>query len=101
MWDNGTFKYLIKWKGYDVSDNIWEPISNVDDAPDLLEQFHQEHPDALKPTNTPPKSTPYSEMTKIIRLSGVRHTGGDNVRKPSLKKVHRTFWQHPERLRTF
>jgi len=54
MWDNRTFKYLIKWKGYDVSDNTWELVSNVDDAPDLLEQFHQEHPDAPKPTDTPP-----------------------------------------------
>ncbi|CAJ0920365.1 unnamed protein product [Ranitomeya imitator] len=37
-------QYLIKWQGYSVEDNSWEPVDNID-APRLLCQFHQRYPD--------------------------------------------------------
>ena len=35
-------QYLIKWEGYDHSENIWEPTENLN-CPDLLRQFHQQN----------------------------------------------------------
>ncbi|QRW25843.1 Retrotransposable element Tf2 protein [Rhizoctonia solani] len=39
--------YLVKWKGYDEGSNSWEPIDNVGNAQEALEEFHKEHPDAV------------------------------------------------------
>ncbi|QRW15631.1 Retrotransposable element Tf2 protein [Rhizoctonia solani] len=39
--------YLVKWKGYDEGSNLWEPIDNVGNAQEVLEEFHKEHPDAV------------------------------------------------------
>ncbi len=34
-------KYLIKWKDCEESENTWEPIRNLGNCQDLLQQFHQ------------------------------------------------------------
>ena len=34
-------KYLIKWQGYNNSENTWEPTKNLN-CPDLLEEFRQQ-----------------------------------------------------------
>src|SRR5712675_780009 len=36
-------QYLIKWKGYPSSDNMWEPEENVH-AEDLVREYHRRHP---------------------------------------------------------
>src|SRR5712671_233489 len=36
-------QYLIKWKGYPSSDNMWEPEENVH-AEDLVKEYHRRHP---------------------------------------------------------
>jgi len=36
-------QYLIKWKGYPLSDNTWEPHNNVH-AEDLVKEYHRRHP---------------------------------------------------------
>ena len=38
-----SMEYLIKWKGYDASENTWEPAKNVSDA--LIAQYHGEPTD--------------------------------------------------------
>lgn len=30
--------FLVKWKGYDHSENTWEPIENLE-CPDLVKSF--------------------------------------------------------------
>jgi hypothetical protein len=36
-------QYLIKWKGYPESDNMWEPVDNVQ-ALLLIRKYHETHP---------------------------------------------------------
>jgi hypothetical protein len=43
-------QYLIKWKGYPMSENSWEPTEHLQ-TPDLLEEFYKIHPEAVKSIN--------------------------------------------------
>ena len=36
-------KYLVHWKGYDNSDCMWEPKSNLGNAKDGIYDFHSLH----------------------------------------------------------
>jgi len=37
--------YLVKWKGYPVSENSWEPVSHLANCKDLIASFHQQYPE--------------------------------------------------------
>jgi hypothetical protein len=47
-WRHGKVEYLIKWRGFGIEHNSWEPDSNVF-APSSLSKFHLSNPDAVKP----------------------------------------------------
>ena len=36
-------QYLIKWKGFDSTENTWEPVTNLR-SPQLLQEFRQKYP---------------------------------------------------------
>ncbi|KAJ8472644.1 hypothetical protein ONZ45_g16577 [Pleurotus djamor] len=40
-------EYLVKWKGYGVEDQSWEPRKNVENAQECIEAFHRKYPDAI------------------------------------------------------
>ena len=42
----GRLQYLVHWKGYDESERTWEPVSNLKNSPEIVEQFHASHPSA-------------------------------------------------------
>ena len=42
----GKLQYLVHWKGYDESKRTWEPVSNLKNSPEIVEQFHKSHPSA-------------------------------------------------------
>ena len=37
-------QYLVKWKGYTTEEATWEPITNLENAKDLVTAFHKENP---------------------------------------------------------
>ena len=42
-------QYLIHWKGYDLSEDSWEPASHLRHAQELVQEFHLRYPDKPKP----------------------------------------------------
>ena len=43
--------YLVDWLGYTPNDRTWEPVENVSNASELLEEFHRRYPDKPSPTS--------------------------------------------------
>lgn len=41
-------QYLVKWKGYPDSDNLWLPKTHLTNAKKLIADFHRLHPQAAK-----------------------------------------------------
>ena len=42
----GKLQSLVHWKGYNESERTWEPLSNLKNSPEIVEQFHKSHPSA-------------------------------------------------------
>ena len=69
-WCHGKGKnlqYLVKWKGYDKSQNTWEPKENVH-APDLVKEFYSANPTAIKELRMEKSEGHKKRKTKITYL---------------------------------
>lgn len=53
-------QYLVHWKGYTVMDRTWEPIENLENCKDLIQQFHIDNPQRPQPGNSRQRRTPQS-----------------------------------------
>jgi hypothetical protein len=56
--------YLVKWRGYPVSDNSWEPASHLSNAKDLVQEFHSQYPDKPSAPWPSPSPAPASRKRK-------------------------------------
>ena len=39
-----SLQYLVKWKGYHITESTWEPASNLKNSPSLVRSFHLKYP---------------------------------------------------------
>ena len=42
-------QYKVRWKGYQENDDSWEPISNLENSPELLWRYHTDNSDKSIP----------------------------------------------------
>src|SRR5271154_6203889 len=64
--------YLVKWIGYPVSDNSWEPAQNASNSPQLIRRFHSRYPQKPAPSSLSPSqrstfSNPSSNVSSSRR----------------------------------
>ena len=72
---NGSKKYyLIKWEGYPLKDCTWEPASNLDNIPEMVEDFDNNFPNAIDKV----------QLKKYLRLRYKRKKNR-NIKKLKLK----------------
>jgi hypothetical protein len=45
---DGQLYYLVRWAGYEVDLNAWEPLSNMDNCEELLADFERRYPAAAR-----------------------------------------------------
>lgn len=48
----GKLKYLVHWKGYPIEERTWEPIKNLSNSQEYIDEFHKKHPSAPQHTDT-------------------------------------------------
>lgn len=56
----GKVQFLVKWKGYDDSENSWEPIENLSTCQEAIDEFNE----SLKKKRKIPESSSESEIGK-------------------------------------
>ncbi len=47
------YQYKIKWKGYPTSEDSYEPPENLENCPDLVDDYHRKNP--TQPRPPPPR----------------------------------------------
>lgn len=75
---NRKLRYLVKWEGFGIEHNSWEPWDDVH-APDLIAEFYRKHPGAARQIGA-------IDFTSILfRVVPGRHSleGGVDVRGQS------------------
>ena len=63
-------EYLVKWKNYPLEEASWEPVTNLTNAQEAIEEFHLEHPDAPRRVRVIERTKKGTQPTAPKRLFG-------------------------------
>ena len=88
---NRKLRYLVKWEGFGVEHNSWEPWDNLH-APERVADFYRKHPGAARHIRAADfNSIPFHSYSPSV-VSG-RHylEGGVDVRGQSISRLSSDF----------
>ena len=80
-------QYLVKWKGYDDSENSWQSVADVKNAPEAVANFHRKHPSAPRQINAVTFATlPWQTVANLTEGSttDLEWASGKRVGKASI-----------------
>ncbi|KKA24011.1 hypothetical protein T310_1993 [Rasamsonia emersonii CBS 393.64] len=77
---NGQTYYLVKWKGYDTSENTWEPIKNLTNCHEKIREFHQRRQAQMDPETSEESHSSDSQINQGIQK---RQSKKQNAQKRS------------------
>ena len=67
--ENGEVRYLIKWDGWPIENSTWEPLENLDNIKNLVENFENEKREGKKKLGRPPKLDKERSASSALRNS--------------------------------
>ena len=56
---------MVKWKNYPVKESSWEPIKNLENAQESIEEFHEHNPAAPRRVCMMPMTRKYENFTNL------------------------------------
>ena len=78
-WKRGRgIQYLIKWQGYDHTENTWEPRRNLTNIDELLADFYHTNPKAVHALYQIIQDSPTQSLSLVVRDE--QSKSRDNVR---------------------
>ena len=86
--------YLVKWKGYPISDNSWEPASHLANSKKLLIAFHSQYPKKPSPTwdgRREPRTKRPKRPKRQVAFVGTSLSTALNPTQAPRKAYHRVF----------
>ena len=88
---NRKLRYLVKWEGFGVEHNSWEPWDNLH-APECVADFHRKHPKAARHIRAVDfNSIPFHSYSPSV-VSGHHYLkGGVDVRGQSVSQSTSNF----------
>ena len=66
----GRLEYLVKWKNYPLEEASWEPVTNLTNAQEAIEEFHLEYPDAPRRVRVIERTKKDTQLVAPKRLFG-------------------------------
>ena len=56
-------QYFVRWHGYNADDDNWEPVENLARAKEVIKEFYEKHPHAVRSIQATPFCIAVSDDT--------------------------------------
>ncbi len=93
-----TPKYLVKWEGYDIKESTWEPLENLFNAMDLVDDFEKSEA-IIKNEKELKKQKEYllSQKTNRKNIFDENDNHSNHSNNNDKKNYQENnYWDHPE-----
>jgi len=93
--NRGRIQYLVKWKGYDASENKWIKRAEAENIQTLINEFHEKNPTAIKDTYVQRKPLPKRKVLKAT-LEAINRIEKENEESKNSNEPARSRGSQPE-----
>jgi hypothetical protein len=89
------WKYLVHWKGYDHTEDTWEPLKNLRNCQQKVGEFHEKHPEIPKPTRkSQSRTNPPQGERRTRRAAGLKAQPGIPLPSPTIRSGRAPVRKH-------
>ncbi len=82
------FEYKIKWEGYPLNQSTWEPMKNLQNAHELIEEFDKTHPIDVESETPKKKENTNNNKKKKIEEEPIKEIKENDEELKNQKEVN-------------